>query len=281
MGVSLITVEELKQPKSDRIIVDTRLKKQYDAGHIPGAVWLRWEEWCERAPNHVADILKVPGYWGKLADPTQESFVQRLEERGLSSDCEIVVYSAGPRSKGSDGRVAWMLLYLGASNVRLLNGAWPEWLAHGGAVETETKRVHRAQFSLDLQHERRALLADCREQIINHQALVIDTRSEPEYDGEIYDYQPRKGSLPRAVLIPFRHLYSIGRKFVTETEYRAMLPANAGDKPVITYCEVGVRAASVALLHEIYTQKTVQVYDGSVMEWALDPFLPMHINQKE
>jgi 3-mercaptopyruvate sulfurtransferase SseA len=70
-------------------------------------------------------------------------------------------------------------------------------------------------------------------------------------------------------------MYSTARKFVTSSEYQAMLPADADDKPVITYCEVGVRAATVALLHEIHQQRIVQVYDGSVMEWALDHTLPL------
>jgi thiosulfate/3-mercaptopyruvate sulfurtransferase len=275
MGISLISLEELRKPKSDRIIVDARLRKQYDAGHIPGAIWLRWEEWCERAPDHVSEILKVPGYWGRLADPVQESFVQRLEQRGISSDAEIVVYSAGPRSKGSDGRVAWMLLYLGVTNVRLLDCAWPEWVGSGGAIETEIKPVEGAKFKLHLQPQRRALLHDCREQIIDKRVLLIDTRTAREFAGEIYDYQPRKGSLPGATLIPFSQMYSVERKFVTGSEYQAMLPEDAGDQPVITYCEVGVRAATVALMHEIHLQRTVQVYDGSVMEWALDPSLPV------
>jgi thiosulfate/3-mercaptopyruvate sulfurtransferase len=275
MGISLITAEELKKPRSDRIIVDARLRKQYDAGRIPGAIWLRWEEWCERAPDHVSEILKVPGYWGRLADPVQESFAQRLEQRGISSDAEIVVYAAGPRSKGSDGRVAWMHLYLGVKNVRLLDCAWQEWVSDGGAIETEIKPVAGAKFAVNVQPQRRALLRDCRQRIIDRQVLLIDTRTAREFSGEIYDYQPRKGSLPGATLISFSSMYSTGRKFVTGSEYQAMLPADADDKAVITYCEVGVRAATVALLHEIHQQRIVQVYDGSVMEWALDPTLPV------
>src|ERR1700691_2550995 len=100
MSASLISVAELRESNPDRIIIDTRLRKQYDAGHIPGAIWLRWEEWCEQAPEHAEDILKPPGYWGRLADPVEQAFADRLGQRGVSSEAELVIYSAGPRSKG-------------------------------------------------------------------------------------------------------------------------------------------------------------------------------------
>src|ERR1700730_9221232 len=110
MGVSLVSVRELRESNPDRIIIDTRLRKQYDAGHIPGAIWLRWEEWCERAPQHAEPIIMRPGYWGRLADPVEQAFAQRLGQRGIGHESELVVYSAGLRSKGSEGRIAWMLL---------------------------------------------------------------------------------------------------------------------------------------------------------------------------
>jgi 3-mercaptopyruvate sulfurtransferase SseA len=43
----------------------------------------------------------------------------------------------------------------------------------------------------------------------------------------------------------------------------------------VTYCEVGVRAAAVAVLHEALTGREAAAYDGSLMEWGLDPALPV------
>jgi len=275
MSVSLISVAELKEPNSSRIVIDTRLKKQYDAGHIPGAIWLRWEEWCETAPDHAEDVLKQPGYWGRLADPLAPAFVDRLCRLGLNTECEIVVHSAGMRSKGSDGRVAWMLLYLGAKNVRLLNGTWQDCVESGAEVETKVVPREPAEFELNLQPARRAMLSDLKELIAKDQVILIDTRSAPEFAGDCYDYQPRKGRFPGAILLPFRAMFSAGRHYITRDEYLAMLPVTGIDKMPVSYCEVGVRAATVALLHEIYTQQTVPVYDGSLMEWSLDLALPL------
>jgi thiosulfate/3-mercaptopyruvate sulfurtransferase len=90
--------------------------------------------------------LKTPGYWGRLADPVAEEFANRLGQRGVSGDAELVIYSAGRRSKGSDGRVAWMLLYLGANNVRLLDGAWQDWVQQGGPIETIVQQAGKKKF---------------------------------------------------------------------------------------------------------------------------------------
>jgi 3-mercaptopyruvate sulfurtransferase SseA len=43
----------------------------------------------------------------------------------------------------------------------------------------------------------------------------------------------------------------------------------------VTYCEVGVRASLLALLHEIHAGQVVAVFDGSLMQWSLDPELPV------
>jgi thiosulfate/3-mercaptopyruvate sulfurtransferase len=130
------------------------------------------------------------------------------------------------------------------------------------------------KFELKPQEVRRALLSDWQDQIINGGAIAIDTRTKPEFMGECHDYQPRKGRLPGSVSVPFGTMFDSNRKYVSRDQYLNRLPA-ASPKPIVTYCEVGVRAATVSLLHEIYTGEIIPVYDGSIMEWALDPSLPM------
>jgi thiosulfate/3-mercaptopyruvate sulfurtransferase len=44
---------------------------------------------------------------------------------------------------------------------------------------------------------------------------------------------------------------------------------------VITYCGGGIAASSDALVLTLLGVPNVAVYDGSLLEWAADPTLPM------
>lgn len=281
MTVSLVTPQELKLLlESDRkpVVVDSRPHDEYAHAHIPSAVELAWEDFCE-VPTDVSQELKQPGYWGKLDDQRLSAIVRRLSEAGIGNQQMVVVYSDAPRSKGREGRIAWMLLYLGVENVAMLNGGWRAWLAERGATESGAPDARTpSAFEPRLDHERRISLDQLRALIEeNPQAPLVDTRTLEEFEGRLYTYQPRMGRLPSSVNIPYSTLFTQEGLFLDRKEFTALLKGagNQQLEPAVTYCEVGVRAATFALLFEIHTGKKLPVYDGSIMEWSLDAGLPV------
>lgn len=75
---------------------------------------------------------------------------------------------------------------------------------------------------------------------------------------------------------PFTSFFSKTGNFIDQQTYLQQLPETLSRAGMpVTYCEVSVRSALFALLHEIYTGRVVANYDGSILEWALDPELPM------
>lgn len=281
MGVALVSPAELlrrRRATDELIIVDARSIDEYRRGHIPGAISLDWTTWCEPAPSCTGDILRSPGFWGTLADRSPAWFAERLEASGLSSRLPVVVYAGGPRSKGRDGRIAWMLLYLGAGYVSLLDGGWQGWCRVGGPIERTSSRSKRGHFRVEMQPQRRchrAELADRTGTTLDR--VLVDTRTPDEFDGNRYQYQPRMGHLPDAVLVPFDSLFHPSGRYLGLLSYLDRVPSVVIQAThLVAYCEVGVRACSFALLHEIHTGQVVRVYDGSMMEWSLDPSLPVH-----
>lgn len=281
--VGFISVSELigatEAGGTDIQLVDARTRDEFVQAHIPGAVLLEWEDWCEAAPPSAGAQIAQPGYWGKLADPLQCEAARRLSQCGLNSSSPIVVYADGIPSKGRDGRAAWMLLYFGAAQVFLLNGGWAAWCGAGGVTTAEGTIVQPGIFALCRRDERRITLDQLTAELAGGGVSLIDTRCVAEYVGDCYDYQPRKGHLPNSVLFPFQDYYeSDGNSFATGQNYRAKL-ARAGHEldggNLVSYCEVGVRAGTMALLHEIYTGQIVRVYDGSILEWSHHRDLPM------
>jgi thiosulfate/3-mercaptopyruvate sulfurtransferase len=278
--IALVSPIELQQSlHRDALscILDARSHSEYVAGHIPGAVWMSWEEWCEKAPPHAGRTLAQAGYWGVLNERMVRSLPESLDQVGLREERPVVVYADGPISKGREGRIAWMLLYWGLSPVFLLNGGWQAWLEEGGSSDVTPSTLKRGLFPIRLQEQRRIQLPQLRQDVQRKtMPLLIDVRSRAEFTGQRNAYQPRMGRLPGAVHMPFTDVFDEAGYFVTKNVYLQRLPSPIQNADrCVAYCEVGVRSALFALLHEVYTGQVVANFDGSVMEWALDRTLPM------
>jgi thiosulfate/3-mercaptopyruvate sulfurtransferase len=170
-----------------------------------------------------------------------------------------------------------MLLYLGASDVYLLDGGWSSWLAQGGEVRAGTESPAHGHFTVRFQPQRRRTLPALRAwHRSGKMPVLVDSRSRAEFDGEIQEYLPRRGRLEGACLLPFADLFEPDGRYVAREQYLRTLPHEVRRATkLVAYCEVGVRASLFALLHEAYTGRVVAVYDGSIMQWALESDLPM------
>ncbi len=290
MPLALISAKELKQllaDKNQRVsIIDTRPVEEYQEAHIEGAVHLAWEEWCAKAPAGLNPELDQPGYWGLLSDLSDQEVAARLSKYGFDSHESIVIYADGPRSKGREGRIAWMLLYFGATKVFILNGGYQAWLKAGGACTNSESKSYPAQsnnslsnitFKVCRDQKRRVLLDELKAMMQeNPYPILIDTRTPEEFVGDSYPYMPRTGSLPHAYLIPYAAIFNSDGSFIDKSKFEMLLPApEFFERKTVAFCEVGVRACTIALLAELYTGKVLPVYDGSMMEWGADPNLPV------
>jgi thiosulfate/3-mercaptopyruvate sulfurtransferase len=278
-------------------VIDARDPADYVLGHIPGAVSINWEDWNVRPPQNLGLSLDLsePGYWGRLANPWQTNVEARLSALGLENNKPALVYADALRSKGREGRVAWMLLYFGVKNVMLLNGGWSAWLTAGGEAEIGTGATHKDSRSVPKKTHFQLLLdprrkMSCEALARRWQAQdmpeLIDTRSIEEFRGESYDYQPRPGRLPNARFFDYTKMFDEEangafagqRTFVpnhAEVRAQAHSSLSPGCANAVAYCEVGVRAALYALLHEVYTGEIMPVFDGSIMEWSAHKALPV------
>jgi len=280
--LSIVSTEELadrvKRRVSDITIVDARRADEYRDGHIPGATPIAWEEWVGMPPEHAPDQFFEPGWWGLLADPLTNGFERQLANLGVRSDSEIIVYADGTRSKGRDGRLAWMLLYLGAPRVSLVDGGWSQWCKNGYSIESRNTVEDTGSFQIDLKRERRILVDELATIIGAGSAVTLwDARTQREYEGEIYSYLPRKGHIPGSTLFTYDTIYQSGNSLFVEKEQYLELLENMPPRhrKRVAYCELGLRAATIAFLHECYTGEMVSIFDGGYMQWSLDSALPV------
>lgn len=300
MNVSIVNPIELKlllASNNTVTVVDARDPADYVLGHIPGAVSINWEDWNVRPPQSLGLSLDLsePGYWGRLANPWQTNVEARLSALGVENNKPALVYADALRSKGREGRVAWMLLYFGVKNVMLLNGGWSAWLNFGGAAEQGAGATDKAsrsepkktQFQILLDPRRKmSCEALARRWQVQDMPELIDTRSIEEFRGESYDYQPRPGRLHNAHFFDYTKMFKEDASGAfaeqgtvvlnrAEVQAQARSSLSPGCANAVAYCEVGVRAALYALLHEVYTGEIMPVFDGSIMEWSAHKALPV------
>jgi thiosulfate/3-mercaptopyruvate sulfurtransferase len=89
------------------IVVDARPAFDYSTAHIPHSVPIAWSDYVEAEPAQRGIIQR-------------DTFAaaRRLARLGLAPESKVVVLGRGYNGGGEEGRVAWMLAYLGVRDVQ-------------------------------------------------------------------------------------------------------------------------------------------------------------------
>ena len=190
-----------------------------------------------------------------------------LGEAGISNDMPLILYDEG--SGKNSGRVYWILKYMGASDVKVLNGQMKVWKMKRKPVTDSIPSVKKTTFIPNTDNSILADMSDVKAAIENPNAVIVDVRSPEEYTG-IAETELRKGHVPGAVNIEFSEVLNHRSELKTKDEILALFQAKgvSPDKEVILYCETSVRAGIVFLaLKSVAGFPDVKVYDGAYLEW--------------
>ena len=255
VGQDLITAKELaKKMKDDNVVViDTRKTKDYNKTHIKGAIHLYQGELNNDKP--IKGMLKKPSELATI-----------LGNKGISEKNEIILYC----NKGTNaGRVYWVLKYMGAENVKVLDGQMKAWKAERKPITKKASTRKATAFNKKMHKEYLARMSDVKKSVSNPNIVLIDARDINEFDGTKED-KIRKGHIPSAVNIPKSSLVDSKSKLKSK-DALAIIFKNAGvtpDKQVIIYCKTSSRAGLEFLaLTSVLDYKNVKVYDGAFYEW--------------
>ena len=234
-------------------ILDARSPKEYLAGHVPGAVGVDLAAWSE-----AVDDAKDRAGWAK-----------RLAEVGLTPTSTAVVYADDVRDAA---RLWWILKYVGANDVRLLDGGWKTYNDGKRPVETDRPKFDTAVATAEWKAapERLATKADVLKELKGQKAVIIDARSDGEFCGT-KAMAAKNGHIPGAVALEWKDLIDPKTtQFKPEAELRKMVADRKIDlsAPIVTYCQSGGRAAVVAFGMELLGAQNVRDYYKSWSEWG-------------
>jgi thiosulfate/3-mercaptopyruvate sulfurtransferase len=261
IGVSfaqdLISVKELSGKLKDPnlVLVSAQKADKYAAVHIKGSVNL--------PPSELVDNEPI-----KYINKSTAEIARILGEKGISADKEIVLYDNG--SSKYSGRLYWELKYMGAKNVKILNGELEAWKAGRKPITKTPTKPTPTTFTANVQPQYLAILDDVISATAGGNYVIIDARTPEEYAGTDEETELRRGHIPGAVNIDYKLLLDSKGKLKSKAELAEIYAAQGvtPDKTIIVYCATSVRAGiEFMALSSILEYPNVKLYDGAFTEW--------------
>jgi thiosulfate/3-mercaptopyruvate sulfurtransferase len=263
----LVSVEELAAHLHDPgvVIVDVRWvlgqpgegRVKYDAGHIPGSIYLDTD----------VDLVGAEGP-GRHPLPDPAVFAQRLAALGIGDETFVVAYD--DVGGWVAARLWWMLDDLGHEQVAVLDGGWQAWTAAGLPTDTLEPEAPASPASLSL--------APAWRKVIDRDALkprlgsfvLLDARAGERYRGEIEPIDPVAGHIPTAKSAPTAGNIGPDMRFLEPSALRARFEGLGCFAPggTVTSCGSGVSACHNALAMRIAGLPDPTLYPGSYSDWS-------------
>jgi len=269
-----------------------RNRDAYLSGHIPGAI------------DMDTLALEAPETWNRRSP---KELKKALEEHGITADTTVVLYGKYmdpdnadefPGSAAGDIgaiRNAFIMLYAGVKDVRILNGGFQSWQDAGFETSfTDEPKKTVADFGVSIPQKPELAVdtPEAKEMIASANAELVCVRSWPEYIGEVsgYNYIEAKGRIPGAMFADcgsdayhmenYRNVDHTTREF-HETAEIWMNTGITLDKHLAFYCGTGWRGSEAWFNAWLMGWPRVSVYDGGWFEWSNDPENPFETGVPE
>ena len=239
--------------------VDRDARAEYEAKHIPGARFFDIDE--------IADLRSdLPHML-----PPVEKFLSRVRAMGVGDGHQIVVYD----STGifSAPRVWWTFRAYGKTDIAVLDGGLPKWIAEGRVVTDRPPAIRDRHMTVEKQFD---MVKDVTEVAAAAKLgtwEIVDVRAADRFRGEAPEPRPglRMGHIPGSKNLPWTTLLNDDGTMKDPDTLRGLLEAAGVDlsKPVISSCGSGVNAAILDLALARIGHPRHAVYDGAWAEWGM------------
>ena len=262
-----------------------RNRDAYLSGHIPGAI------------DMDTLALEAPETWNRRSP---EELRKALQDHGISADTTVILYGKYmspdnddefPGSAAGDigaVRNAFIMLYAGVKDVRILNGGFQSWQDAGFEVSiVDEPKQPISEFGAEIPSNPRLAVdtPEAKQMLAAADAELVCVRSWPEYIGEVsgYNYIKAKGRIPGAIFADCGsdayHMENYRNEDHTTRDFNeiAEIWRSNGltpDKHLAFYCGTGWRGSEAWFNAWLMGWPRVSVYDGGWFEWSNDPKNP-------
>jgi len=256
------------------VVLDVRWKlgetdgrRQYEHGHLPGAVYVDLETELSSPPSPHEGRHPLPGL---------ESLQTAARRWGVRTDSLVVAYDDNGNMAAA--RAWWLLRWAGFASVALLDGALAAWREAGHALERGP--VTPQPGDVELTPGRLETLDADDAARLARDGVLLDARAAERFRGEVEPVDPRPGHVPGARSAPTAANLRANGTFKDPDELLARFRALGvdGSAEVGVYCGSGVTAA-----HEIAALTIAglraALYPGSWSQWSADPSRPAALGE--
>ena len=254
-------------------------KGAYGEGHIPEAIDLD------------TNLLESPETWNRRSP---EELKYTLEQLGITYDTTVVLYGRfsypdvnDPFPGSSAGhlgamRGAFILMYAGVKDVRILNGGLQSWIDAGfKTTSKEYKKNPVNDFGVPIPSHPEIIvdIQEAKQILKDPNKNLVSIRSWREFIGEVsgYNYIEKKGRIPGAVFgncgSDAYHMENYRNLDHTTREYQEIqkMWAEVGitpDKHNSFYCGTGWRGSEAFINAWLMGWSKISVFDGGWFEWT-------------
>jgi len=244
-------------------IVDMRTSG-FAEGHIPGAVHL--------------DNAAIRTNQGPTFLPTEADFTRLMANLGISGATQVVVYD--DRGGIYAARLWYVLRTFGHDQglTSLLDGGWTKWVAEKRPISTDVAAPAPGTFRAVFNRKWVATADDVMGAIKAKGVKIVDARTQAEIDGKDLRGIKNGGAIPTSVPVYWEDTLNKDTKTFRSADEITALYRSKGIGPsdsVITYCQIGMRAAHDLFTLTLIGQTGARVYYGSWDEWGNRDDLPI------
>jgi thiosulfate/3-mercaptopyruvate sulfurtransferase len=224
----------------------------YEAGHLPGAVFVDLEQWLADPPSPAE---------GRHPLPSPERFARGMSSCGIAPDSTVIAYDDAGGVVAA--RLVWLLRCVGVASA-LLDGGLSSFQ---GELSTDLEKPTPVEFAPRPWPADRLATID---EVVSPRSAVIDARPRERYRGDVEPVDARPGHIPGALNVPCReHLDETGRflspQVIRDTFFELGI-VDGGD--VISYCGSGVTACHNLLALEVAGLGLGRLYPGSWSQYS-------------
>lgn len=232
-------------------------RRIYASGHIPGATYVDWQ--TDLVEEDEGTALLLAG---------SERVTATLARAGIGNGTAVVLYD--DTGLGYAALAWWALRAFGCEPARIMMGGMAAWEVRGlpisRAVESRPPTIFRPRPS----PRSRVDAGELRQLIGSGDAQILDSRSGPEYGGQIGTGR-RLGHVPGAINVPVASMTEPGTATFKPAEELKLALRRAGVSPrkrLVCYDTTILGASELAFILALLGHEDVAVYEGGWTEWA-------------